>query len=99
MQDSLPVQKVQFENKIRAIIQKNNQMLIQNKMTIKVWVGGGLGRTPVIGSVIHNNLEWEHILTYCEAILLIYFLIFRHDHTGSVYFAIQYHMNSNCSRK
>jgi sulfite reductase (NADPH) hemoprotein beta-component len=51
----------------------------KNKMTIKVWVGGGLGRTPVIGSVIHNNLEWEHILTYCEAILRVYNLYGRRD--------------------
>ncbi|RLD75002.1 MAG: hypothetical protein DRJ10_16070 [Bacteroidetes bacterium] len=34
LQDSLPVQTVQLKNKIRAIIQKNNEMLIQNKMTI-----------------------------------------------------------------
>jgi len=50
-----------------------------NKMTIKVWVGGGLGRTPIIGSVIKNELEWEHILTYCEAILRVYNLYGRRD--------------------
>ncbi|MEN8119851.1 MAG: hypothetical protein ABFS35_05870 [Bacteroidota bacterium] len=32
LQDSLPVQKVQLENKIRAIIQENSQRLINNKM-------------------------------------------------------------------
>ncbi|MDC6484917.1 nitrite/sulfite reductase [Methylophilaceae bacterium] len=50
-----------------------------NKMTIKVWVGGGLGRTPIIGSVIKNELGWEHILTYCEAILRVYNLYGRRD--------------------
>ncbi len=38
----------------------------------KVIVGGGLGRTPVIGSVIHKNLERKHLLTYLEAILRVY---------------------------
>ena len=50
-----------------------------NRMAIKVWVGGGLGRTPIIGSVIKNELEWEHILTYCEAILRVYNLYGRRD--------------------
>ncbi|MGI1677941.1 MAG: nitrite/sulfite reductase [Cellvibrionaceae bacterium] len=38
----------------------------------KVLVGGGLGRTPVIGSVIREFLPEKHILTYLEAILRIY---------------------------
>jgi len=35
LQDSLPVQKVRLENKIRAIIQENNHRLIYNKMMIE----------------------------------------------------------------
>ncbi len=38
----------------------------------KVLVGGGLGRTPVIGSVICPWLEKKHLLTYLEAILRVY---------------------------
>ncbi|MGH1470288.1 MAG: nitrite/sulfite reductase [Cellvibrionaceae bacterium] len=38
----------------------------------KVLVGGGLGRTPVIGSVIREFLPEKHLLTYLEAILRIY---------------------------
>jgi len=38
----------------------------------KVLVGGGLGRTPVIGSVICEWLEKQHLLTYLEAILRVY---------------------------
>jgi sulfite reductase (NADPH) hemoprotein beta-component len=38
----------------------------------KVIVGGGLGRTPVIGSVICEWLEKKHLLTYLEAILRVY---------------------------
>lgn len=35
LQDSLPVQKVRLENKIRAIIQENSQRLIYNKMVVR----------------------------------------------------------------
>jgi sulfite reductase (NADPH) hemoprotein beta-component len=39
---------------------------------LRVLAGGGLGRTPVIGSVICDWLEPEHMLTYLEAILRVY---------------------------
>ncbi len=38
----------------------------------KVWVGGGLGRTPILGEVIETALPWQHLLTYCEAIIRVY---------------------------
>jgi sulfite reductase (NADPH) hemoprotein beta-component len=38
----------------------------------KVLVGGGLGRTPMIGFVIREFLPWQHLLSYCEAILRVY---------------------------
>jgi len=45
----------------------------------KVIVGGGLGRTPVIGQVIKPYLEKKHLLSYLEAILRIYNLFGRRD--------------------
>jgi sulfite reductase (NADPH) hemoprotein beta-component len=45
----------------------------------KVYVGGGLGRTPVIGSLIREFLPEQHILTYLEAILRIYNQLGRRD--------------------
>lgn len=45
----------------------------------KVLVGGGLGRTPVIGQVIKAYLEKKHLLSYLEAILRIYNLFGRRD--------------------
>ena len=71
-------------NKDRAIVQAHDiglEFFInkQNKMAIKVWVGGGLGRTPILGSVINEELPWEHILTYSEAILRVYNLYGRRD--------------------
>ena len=46
---------------------------------IKVWVGGGLGRTPILGNVIREHLDWQHMLTYCEAILRVYNRYGRRD--------------------
>lgn len=42
-------------------------------------VGGGLGRTPVIGSLIRQGLPVEHLLTYLEAILRVYNRYGRRD--------------------
>lgn len=42
-------------------------------------VGGGLGRTPVIGSLIREKLPEVHLLTYLEAILRVYNRYGRRD--------------------
>src|SRR6187549_3469974 len=39
---------------------------------LRVVVGGGMGRTPIIGHVIRDFLPWRHMLTYVEAILRLY---------------------------
>ncbi|CAA0119437.1 Sulfite reductase [ferredoxin] [Halioglobus japonicus] len=44
----------------------------QGEIGLRVLVGGGLGRTPAIGSVVCDWLEKEHMLTYLEAILRVY---------------------------
>jgi sulfite reductase (NADPH) hemoprotein beta-component len=46
---------------------------------LRVIVGGGMGRTPIIGHVIREFLPWRHMLTYCEAILRVYNLHGRRD--------------------
>lgn len=68
----------------RAIVQAHDIGLefykdTNNKIAIKVWVGGGLGRTPILGSVIREHLEGQHALTYCEAIIRVYNLHGRRD--------------------
>ncbi|HEY8095848.1 MAG TPA: nitrite/sulfite reductase [Methylobacter sp.] len=45
----------------------------------RVLVGGGLGRTPIIGQVIKPYLDKKHLLSYLEAILRIYNLFGRRD--------------------
>ena len=44
-----------------------------------VLAGGGLGRTPIIGRVVRDFLPWQHLLSYCEAILRVYNLHGRRD--------------------
>lgn len=68
----------------RAIVQAHDIGMefyrdTNNQVAIKVWVGGGLGRTPILGSVIREHLEWQHALTYCEAIIRVYNLHGRRD--------------------
>ncbi|MFT6969393.1 MAG: sulfite reductase (NADPH) hemoprotein beta-component [Cellvibrionaceae bacterium] len=50
-----------------------------DEIGFKVLVGGGLGRTPVIGSVITEFLPERHLLTYLDAILRTYNLLGRRD--------------------
>lgn len=50
-----------------------------NELGFKVYVGGGLGRTPIIGSLINEFLPWQHLLTYLEAIIRVYNRYGRRD--------------------
>ena len=68
----------------RAIVQAHDIGLEfykdnNDEMAIKVWVGGGLGRTPILGMVIREHLEWRHILSYCEAVIRVYNVHGRRD--------------------
>lgn len=45
----------------------------------KVIVGGGLGRTPIVGAVIREFLAKEHLLSYFDAILRVYNRYGRRD--------------------
>ncbi|WMJ08542.1 nitrite/sulfite reductase [Nitrosomonas sp. sh817] len=51
----------------------------QGEIGFRVLVGGGLGRTPIIGSEIRDFLPWQHVLTYVESILRIYNQYGRRD--------------------
>ncbi len=51
----------------------------QGEVGFKVYVGGGMGRTPVIGKVIREFLPWQHVLTYLEAVLRVYNRCGRRD--------------------
>jgi len=51
----------------------------QGKLVVSILAGGGMGRTPIIGSIIRENLPWQHLLTYCEAVLRVYNRYSRRD--------------------
>lgn len=51
----------------------------QGEIGFKVLVGGGLGRTPVIASVIREFLPEEQILSYLDAIIRVYNQFGRRD--------------------
>ena len=51
----------------------------EGEVGFKVIVGGGLGRTPIVGHVIREFLPWRHLLTYLDAILRVYNRYGRRD--------------------
>src|SRR5690606_7124439 len=68
----------------RAVIQAHDIGLdlkrdSEGNIGFRVLVGGGLGRTPIIGEEIAAFVPWQHILTYCEAILRVYNRFGRRD--------------------
>jgi sulfite reductase (NADPH) hemoprotein beta-component len=68
----------------RAAVQVHDiglQLVLNDKGDVgfKVYVGGGLGRTPVIGVAIREFLPEEDLLSYLEAILRVYNLYGRRD--------------------
>jgi sulfite reductase (NADPH) hemoprotein beta-component len=51
----------------------------EGQVACRIFVGGGLGRTPMVGEEIHPALPPQHLLTYLEAILRVYNLHGRRD--------------------
>jgi sulfite reductase (NADPH) hemoprotein beta-component len=45
----------------------------------RVLVGGGMGRTPIVGTVIRDFLPWQHLLVFIEAIVRVYNRYGRRD--------------------
>lgn len=44
----------------------------QGEVGFRVFVGGGMGRTPIIGTLVREFLPWQQILVYIEAIMRVY---------------------------
>lgn len=51
----------------------------QPHAVFRVRVGGGLGRTPVLGPVIREELDWFDLLTYTHAVMRVYNELGRRD--------------------
>lgn len=62
-------------NDVGVQVVKNSQ----GELGFRVLVGGGLGRTPIIGQELTPFLPWQHLLTYLEAIVRVYNEFGRRD--------------------
>jgi sulfite reductase (NADPH) hemoprotein beta-component len=51
----------------------------QGEIVVDVYVGGGLGRTPILGSLIKPELPWAKLPSYLSAILRVYNRFGRRD--------------------
>jgi sulfite reductase (NADPH) hemoprotein beta-component len=51
----------------------------EGELGFRVHVGGGMGRTPIIGSVIREFLPWNQLLNYVEAVIRVYNSYGRRD--------------------
>jgi sulfite reductase (NADPH) hemoprotein beta-component len=74
-----------LEDRAATCVHDIGLFLVQNaagEIGLKVLVGGGLGRTPIIGSVIREFLPWQDMMSYCEAILRVYN---RHGRRDNMY--------------
>ena len=45
---------------------------VEGEVGFKVWVGGGMGRTPIIGTLVREFLPWQQIMNYLEAVVRVY---------------------------
>ncbi len=52
---------------------------LDDEVGFEIWVGGGLGRTPMIAQLLRGFLPKEHLLSYLEAILRVYNVEGRRD--------------------
>ena len=70
------------------------RMLERNgEQGFEVVVGGGLGRTPMIGKVLRDFLPREDLLPYLEAIVSVYNLLGRRDNKYKARIKITVHEN------
>lgn len=49
------------------------------ELMLRVMVGGGLGRTPILAQQVREALPWRHLLSYVEAILRVFNRYGRRD--------------------
>ena len=55
------------------------QSVAAGDLGFKVLVGGGMGRTPIVGTVVREFLPWPQLLNYLEAVIRVYNRYGRRD--------------------
>ena len=81
----------------RAVIHAHDiglQIVEQDgKLGMRVIIGGGLGRTPMIGKVIHEFVAMDDILPYLESVVSVWNLLGRRDNKYKARIKITIHEN------
>lgn len=52
---------------------------LTNQLTADIYAGGGMGRTPILGSLIKRDLPWNVLPSYLTALLRVYNRFGRRD--------------------
>ena len=52
---------------------------LTNELTANIYAGGGMGRTPILGSLIKQDLPWQLLPSYLTALLRVYNRFGRRD--------------------
>ncbi|TXI12270.1 MAG: nitrite/sulfite reductase [Polynucleobacter sp.] len=60
---------------VGLFLKKNNQ----GELVADVLVGGGMGRTPILGVIIKKDLPWQELPNYLSAVLRVYNRFGRRD--------------------
>ena len=58
---------------------KKNKDINNGELTADIYAGGGMGRTPILGSLIKTGLPWQLLPSYLTALLRVYNRFGRRD--------------------
>ncbi|QWD98853.1 nitrite/sulfite reductase [Polynucleobacter sp. MG-5-Ahmo-C2] len=58
---------------------KKNKAVNNGELTADIYAGGGMGRTPILGSLIQTDLPWQLLPSYLTALLRVYNRFGRRD--------------------
>ncbi|WP_068320589.1 nitrite/sulfite reductase [Polynucleobacter yangtzensis] len=58
---------------------KKNPNINNGELTADIYAGGGMGRTPILGSLIKQSLPWQLLPSYLTALLRVYNRFGRRD--------------------
>ena len=58
---------------------KKNANINNGELTADIYAGGGMGRTPILGSLIKTGLPWQLLPSYLTALLRVYNRFGRRD--------------------
>ncbi len=58
---------------------KKNPEINNGELTADIYAGGGMGRTPILGSLIKQGLPWQVLPSYLTALLRVYNRFGRRD--------------------